>query len=275
MTCPEPVSSGLDARADKPPQQPPGAKTLVVLVVPEDLRVTGWRDRHRAGVVMRRGFARDPLSLGAFTATMVLLTVATNITGTPVTSLLLGLVVGPAAWVLATYTAALVMRRAWMLATPDGVAVLQLKKNGTIRTFAASPAGRDISDQLLQRVTDEADRARADLQLSCHRERIAFYGRHGFTITGRQPRWSPLPVRMDRAHREDRATRAPCARGSSISGCAAEGVCSRRGQPGWPDEGKDVVGSSDRLVGSCTTMLGSGRGYSRCCWTAAGRPGPS
>lgn len=162
--------------------------------------MVGRRQRHRAGVVMRRGFARDPLPVSAFIAITSLVAVTRNVTGSWVAGLLLGVIVGPGAWAISVYAGAFMMRRAWMLTTPEGTAVLQLK-NGKIHTFAAWPRGRGIGDELLQRATTEADQADADLHLSCHRARIAFYKRHGFTTTGHQPRWSPLAARMDRAHR--------------------------------------------------------------------------
>lgn len=150
---------------------------------------------------MQRGFARDPLPVSVFTAVTALVAMAWNVTGSRVADLLLGVIVGPGAWAISVYAGAFVMRRAWMLTTPEGAAVLQLKKNGKIHTFAAWPRGRGIGDKLLQRVTTEADQEDTDLHLSCHRARAAFYERHGFTTSGHHPQWSPLAAGMDRIHR--------------------------------------------------------------------------
>lgn len=205
MTHPQTARSGPDAPPDQPLQQQPTAPGPVAPPVPQDLRVAGRRDRHRAGVVQRRGFARGPLPVSVFIATTALVAWAAHITGSGVAALLLGVIVGPGAWATAVYAGAFMTTRAWMLTTPGGVAVLQLKKNGTIHTFAAWPRGRGIGDQFLQRVTTEADRAGSGLHLSCHRGRVAFYERHGFTVTRRQPKWSPLPIRMNRSHHRNGA----------------------------------------------------------------------
>ena len=168
--------------------------------------VVGGRDRHRAGVVMLRGFARDPLPVSAVTATVGLVATALDITGFWVTDLFLAVIVGAGGWVLGAYVSAFWMRRAWMLTTPGGAAVLQLTSTGKIHTFAAWPRGHDTGDQLLHRLTGEADQNGTNLHLSCHHARVPFYERNGFAIIqGRHP-WPLLPLRMTRQARTSQTT---------------------------------------------------------------------
>ena len=155
---------------------------------------------------MLRGFARDPLPVSAVIAAVGLVATALNITGFWVTSLLLAVIVGAGGWVLGVYLSAFWMRRAWMLTTPGGVAVLQLTSTGKIHTFAAWPRGHGTGDQLLRRVTSEADQNGTNLRLSCHQARVPFYERHGFAVTRNQYRWSPLPMRMTRQARPSQTT---------------------------------------------------------------------
>lgn len=167
------------------------------LLAPKGLRVTGLQDRHRAAVVTTRGFSMDPWSNVASMSLAIFAAMILNIAGSSPANITLGLIAGPFIWIGSTYVGAFTMSGAWMLRTPQGVAVLRLN-GSTILSFAAWPRGLGIGDQLLDHLTTEADRSGHAVCLRCPRAEVAFYQRHGFLVIGDEHRWSPLLVRMRR-----------------------------------------------------------------------------